>query len=103
MPRFLDALHSGRVLLMDGAMGTELWRAGLPEDGCGEIWNLTHPERVRAVHQAYADAGADVLLTNTFQANRSALSRCWSDLSHHVSDYITPAKQLIKSFTSEPR
>ncbi len=101
MSAFLDALHSGSVLLMDGATGTELWRAGLPEDGCGEIWNLTHPERVRAVHQAYADAGADVLLTNTFQANRSALSRCWGDLSHQVSDYITAAKQLIKSFTSE--
>jgi 5-methyltetrahydrofolate--homocysteine methyltransferase len=103
MSGFLAALRSGRVLLMDGAMGTELWRAGLPEGMCGEIWNIAHPGRVRTVHKAYFDAGAEVLLTNTFQANRSALSRCWGDLSHHVSDYITPAKQLIKSFTSETR
>jgi 5-methyltetrahydrofolate--homocysteine methyltransferase len=103
MSAFLDALHSGRVLLMDGAMGTELRRAGLPDDGCGEIWNLTHPERVRAVHQAYVDAGADVLLTNTFQANRPTLSRCWGAGRHHVSDYIAAANEIITPFTSASR
>jgi 5-methyltetrahydrofolate--homocysteine methyltransferase len=72
---FLDALRSSRVLLMDGAMGTELLRAGLKPDECGELWNLTHPERVQAIHRAYVDAGAEVLLTNTFQANPSALER----------------------------
>jgi 5-methyltetrahydrofolate--homocysteine methyltransferase len=75
MSRFLDALRSGRVLLMDGAMGTELQRAGLKPGECGELWNLTHPEKVRAIHQAYVDAGAEVLLTNTFQANPAALQR----------------------------
>jgi 5-methyltetrahydrofolate--homocysteine methyltransferase len=75
MSRFLDALRSGRVLLMDGAMGTELQRAGLQPGECGELWNLTHPEKVRAIHQAYVDAGAEVLLTNTFQANPIALAR----------------------------
>jgi methionine synthase I (cobalamin-dependent) len=73
--RFLEVLRSGRVLLMDGAMGTELQRAGIGEGECYESWNLTHPERVRAIHQAYGDAGADVLLTNTFQANPDALTR----------------------------
>jgi 5-methyltetrahydrofolate--homocysteine methyltransferase len=75
MSRFLDALRSGRVLLMDGAMGTELQRAGLPDGGGGEAWNLTHPGRVRDIHQAYAEAGAEVLLTNTFQADRINLER----------------------------
>jgi 5-methyltetrahydrofolate--homocysteine methyltransferase len=75
MSRFLDALRSGRVLLMDGAMGTELQRAGLKPGECGELWNLTHPEKVRAIHQAYVDAGAEVLLTNTFQANPAALAK----------------------------
>jgi 5-methyltetrahydrofolate--homocysteine methyltransferase len=68
MSRFLEALHSGRVLLMDGAMGTELQRAGLAEGERGEHWNFQHPERVRAIHENYVDAGAQVLLTNTFQA-----------------------------------
>jgi len=75
MSRFLDALRSGRVLLMDGAMGTELQRAGLKDGECGDLWNLTHPESVRAVHQAYVDAGAEVLLTNTFQGHPEALQR----------------------------
>ncbi len=75
MSGFLDALRSGRVLLMDGAMGTELQCAGLQPGECGELWNLTHPDKVRAIHQAYVDAGAEVLLTNTFQANPAALSR----------------------------
>src|ERR1700730_5346268 len=75
MSRFLDVLRSGRVLLMDGAMGTELQRAGLQPGECGELWNLTHPEKVRAIHPAYGHAGAEVLLTNPFQAFQAALAR----------------------------
>src|SRR6516165_5147065 len=74
MASFLEILRSGRVLLMDGAMGTELQRAGIGENECYEAWNLTHPDRVRAIHHAYVDAGAEVLLTNTFQANWASLS-----------------------------
>lgn len=74
MGDFLKALHSGRVLLMDGAMGTELIRAGVPRDACLEELNLTQPEVVQSVHRAYVEAGADVLLTNTFQANPVALA-----------------------------
>ncbi len=73
--RFREALQSGRVLLMDGAMGTELRRLGLREGECGELWNLTRPEKVLAVHQAYRRAGAECLLTNTFQSNPLALAR----------------------------
>ena len=80
--RFLEALHSGRVLLMDGAMGTELQRASIGEGERYEQWNLTKPEPVRAIHQAYADAGAEVLLTNTFQANPAALVR------HGLEEYM---------------
>jgi 5-methyltetrahydrofolate--homocysteine methyltransferase len=75
VPDLLPALHSGRVLLMDGALGTELQRAGLRPGECPELWNRTHPERVAAVHRAYVEAGAECLLTNTFQANPAALAR----------------------------
>jgi 5-methyltetrahydrofolate--homocysteine methyltransferase len=75
MSRFQHALRSGRVLLMDGAMGTELQRAGYQEGECLELWNLTQPERVKAVHQSYVDAGARVLLTNAFQANPLNLAK----------------------------
>ncbi len=66
MSAFLKALRSGRVLLMDGAMGTELIRAGLKLGENGATWNELNPKPVRAVHQAYLDAGAEVLLSNTF-------------------------------------
>jgi 5-methyltetrahydrofolate--homocysteine methyltransferase len=75
MRSFLEALHSGRVLLMDGAMGTELQRAGIRQQDCYELWNLTHPDKVQAIHQAYAAAGAECLVTNTFQAHPEALAR----------------------------
>ncbi len=75
MSRFLEVLRSGRVLLMDGAMGTELQRAGLKDGECGEQWNLIHPDRVREIHQTYERAGAHVFLTNTFQSNPAALAR----------------------------
>src|SRR5438552_3409686 len=75
MSRFLDALRSGRVLLMDGAMGTELQRARVRPGESYELWNLTHPESVRRIHRSYVAAGASVLLTNTFQANTVALAK----------------------------
>jgi 5-methyltetrahydrofolate--homocysteine methyltransferase len=71
MSRFLDALHSGRVLLMDGAMGTELQRSGIGEGECSEAWNLKRPDAVSAIHWAYRSAGAKCLLTNTFQLIRA--------------------------------
>src|SRR5205809_501594 len=75
MARLMSALQSGRVLLMDGAMGSELYQAGLEPDECGEEWNLSRPERVRAIHDTYVLAGARCLLTNTFQANPCSLVR----------------------------
>ncbi len=70
----IDAAR-GRVVLADGALGTELQRAGLEPGGCGECWNVDRPDAVRAIHRAYADAGAEALLTNTFGGTRIALDR----------------------------
>jgi 5-methyltetrahydrofolate--homocysteine methyltransferase len=55
-----------RCVVSDGAIGTMIQAAGLDDGTCGELWNLEAPERVRAIHQAYADAGASFLTTNTF-------------------------------------
>ena len=57
------------ILVFDGAMGTQLQSAGLPVGVQPEEWNITRPEAVRSVHKSYLDAGADVILTNTFGAN----------------------------------
>ncbi|MGO8836779.1 MAG: homocysteine S-methyltransferase family protein [Limisphaerales bacterium] len=64
-----------RRLVCDGAMGTQLMLAGLEQGGCGELWNLSHPDRVLGIQQRYADAGADCLITNTFGGSRIMLRR----------------------------
>lgn len=61
-------------IITDGAMGTVLFTQGLEHGDPPEIWNIEHPERVAVVHQAYIDAGSQVLLTNTFGGNRLRLA-----------------------------
>jgi 5-methyltetrahydrofolate--homocysteine methyltransferase len=72
--KLLDALKH-RVLLGDGAMGTQLQLAGLPPGGCGEAWNLDAPEKVLAIQEAYVEAGSDCLITNSFGGSRIMLER----------------------------
>ena len=63
-----------RPLLLDGAMGTMLQSYGLKSGECSEEWNVFHSQVVQKIHQEYIKAGADVILTNTFGANRIKLS-----------------------------
>ena len=70
--RFLAELEK-RVLLGSGAMGTELRRRGAPAGGSLDGLNLTHPQTVLDLSRDYVRAGADVIKTNTFLANRYRL------------------------------
>src|SRR5512143_200659 len=72
LPPFLEEI-SRRVLVCDGAMGTMLYSKGVFVNRCFESLNLSEPDLVAEVHQAYVRAGADVLETNTFGANRIKL------------------------------
>ena len=56
-------------LFFDGGMGTLLQEKGLKAGELPEIWNLEHSEEVISIHQAYIEAGSDIILTNTFGAN----------------------------------
>jgi methionine synthase / methylenetetrahydrofolate reductase(NADPH) len=69
---FLDEMNR-RVLVCDGAMGTMLYAKGIFLNRCFDELNLTQPDLVAEVHQAYIRAGADVIETNTFGANRVKL------------------------------
>lgn len=64
-----DLLATGRVLLADGATGTNYFAAGLESGEPPEFWTVDHPERVKLLHQQFVDAGADIILTNTFGCN----------------------------------
>ena len=62
-------LPAGRPLFLDGGMGTQLQARGLAAGEIPELWNLSRPDDIRAVHAAYLAAGADVVYSNTFGAN----------------------------------
>ncbi len=79
------------VLITDGAWGTELQARGLALGTNPDAWNLLYPERVEDVARAYADAGSQVILTNTFRANAVAMS----DLSASELDEINRAGVAI--------
>ena len=86
----LEAL-SERVLLGDGAMGTQLQAEGLEPGGCGEAWNVTHPDRVLAIQRRYAEAGSDCLITNTFGGCRIMLER-----HEHAGDTVEINKAAVR-------
>ena len=64
------------IRVLDGAWGTQLQRQGLPAGLAPELWNLENPGAVEAVARSYVEAGSDVILTNTFGANRFVLGNC---------------------------
>src|SRR5271168_2812442 len=67
-------LAEGRPLLADGATGTNLFEVGLTSGENPEAWNVTHPDRIQALHQSFVEAGADIILTNSFGGNRRRLA-----------------------------
>lgn len=70
MATLLETLKT-KLLVADGAMGTLLYSHGLNQ--CYEAYNLSHPEEIKSIHQAYIDSGADIIQTNTYGAKRSRL------------------------------
>ena len=74
MPSFAD-IFASRPVLFDGAMGTVLYARGVTINRCYDELNLTDPGLILAVHEEYLQAGAEILETNTFGANRFRLGR----------------------------
>jgi 5-methyltetrahydrofolate--homocysteine methyltransferase len=69
----LGDLPDGHTVLLDGGMGTLLQDSGLDDGGSGELWNVERPEVIAGIHEAYAEAGARLLTTNTFGGTRPRL------------------------------
>ena len=72
-PSFTEALANRPWLLADGATGTNYFQMGLESGDAPEMWNLELPERVRTLHRRFIEAGADIVLTNSFGGNRHRL------------------------------
>ena len=72
---FLKQIDARKPLLSDGAMGTMLHQRGVGFDTCFDQLNLTNPALVADIHSQYIEAGAQMIQTNTFGANRYKLAR----------------------------
>lgn len=96
MSNLRERLDNGEVIIMDGAIGTEIQRMGVPmnhECWCAEAIK-THPEVVRQLHEDYLKAGAEIVTVNTFSASRISLeSAGMGDLTRELN---TQAVQLAK-------
>ncbi|PLX90108.1 MAG: 5-methyltetrahydrofolate--homocysteine methyltransferase [Desulfuromonas sp.] len=99
MNRFLETLQY-RVLILDGAMGTMLQARGLEPGGCPELMNLEKPEVVASVHRDYAQAGAQIIVTNTFGGTRSKLEHY--GLEDKVYEINVQAAKLARSALNDP-
>ena len=84
MSGIIETLQSGGHLLGDGAMGTMLQEAGLTDGGAPELWNVEHPEKIEAILEAYAEAGANLITTCTFGGTRPRLEM--HDLGDRVEE-----------------
>jgi methionine synthase / methylenetetrahydrofolate reductase(NADPH) len=90
----LDKLFGGRTVLCDGAMGTALYSRGVFINRCYDELNLSQPDLVRAVHEEYLQAGAEIIETNTFGANAFRLER--PGLKDRVSDINQAGVRLAR-------
>ena len=97
-PSWLQRRLSGEglPLLIDGGMGTELEKSGVPMDG--KVWSaramLSHPDKVRDVHERYIRAGAEAIITNTFSSARHMLEP--GDLGAEVRNVNLKAVELAR-------
>lgn len=69
MNRFTQALAQRPWLLADGATGSNLFEMGLVSGDAPELWNIEHPDRIALLHRRFVEAGADIVLTNSFGGN----------------------------------
>ncbi len=77
--KFLDAIQSGKIIIADGATGSNLQQRGLPDGKSGEAWVLENPQAILALARDFIAAGAEILLTCTFGASRLHLANMGLD------------------------
>jgi len=110
----LRAAASRRILILDGAMGTEVQRRGLEEDdfrndrlrdhagqlaGNNDLLSLTRPDVVADIHRSYLEAGADIICTNTFSS--TAVAQAEYGLVHLVPDLNRESARIARSVADE--
>ncbi len=89
-----------KILILDGAMGTQLQEKNILKTGdCPDYLNITHKKDIQSIHKAYLEAGADIIVTNTFGANRIKLSEF--KLEDKVYEINYKAVELVKEIVGD--
>ena len=89
-----------KILILDGAMGTRLQERGILKNGvCPDYLNVTHPNAIAEIHKSYLDAGADIIVTNTFGANPIKLKEFGLEDKVYEINYkaVKIAKGIVKN------
>ncbi|MCB8981653.1 MAG: betaine--homocysteine S-methyltransferase [Ardenticatenaceae bacterium] len=95
MNKLEQMLAANDYLVADGGMGTMLMAAGLEQGDPPEMWNVLHPDRIRAVHRGYIEAGAQIVLTNSFGGTRFRLKL--HNLQDRVFELNKAAAELARA------
>lgn len=95
MNKFLELLNSNKIIVLDGAMGTMLFSLGLKTGESPELWNEIHPECIGDIHRRYIDAGAQLIVTNSFGGTSYRLKRY--NLENRVYELNKKAAQIAKT------
>lgn len=98
MKNIIDEIKD-RVLIFDGAMGTSIYSKGIFLNTCYDELNITNPELIKEIHKSYINAGADVILTNTFGAHRLKLEKY--GLGDKCAEINKRAVEIAKSLAGE--
>jgi len=96
--KFLQALESGRTLVLDGATGTNLQQRGLTRGTPAEVWLMEHPEHILALEKDFIAAGSDVILTCTFGGTSIRLAH--SGLDGRVEEVNRRAVEIARQAVS---
>jgi len=93
--RLSELLATRPWVLADGAMGSNLFGRGLVSGDAPELWNATHPDRISELHRQFVEAGADILLTNSFGGTRYRLKL--HNATHRVGELNERAAALARA------
>ncbi len=99
MTKFKDRLSQAHILIADGATGTMLQQMGLPPGAAPERWTLENPDTIRSLHRGYVEAGADMILTNTFGGSRLRLEM--EGLGERVREINLTAARLAREIAGD--
>lgn len=97
----MELFNGEKTIFMDGGMGTMLQARGLQAGEAPDLWNLSHPEEVQAVHRAYLEAGSQWISTNTFGTNAKKLAQTGKSVSEIVQAAVDCAKRAAQDYDAK--